>query len=55
MQDMNIPDLKMKVKKFATTENNWNQLNQQTVGASGINAFKGRLSRRETRMGFFMD
>jgi len=33
-----------------------NQLDQQAVGASSINAFKRRLSRiRETRMGFFMD
>jgi len=36
--------------------NRWNQLDQQAVGASSINVFKGRLSRiRETRMGFFMD
>jgi len=37
--------------------NRWNQLDQlQAVGASSINAFRGRLSKiRETRMGFFMD
>jgi len=36
--------------------NRWNQLDQQAVGASSINAFKGRLSRiKETRMGFFTD
>jgi len=36
--------------------NSWNQLDQQPVDASSINAFNGRLSRiRETRMGFFMD
>jgi len=28
----------------------------EAVGASSINAFKGRLSKiRETRLGFFMD
>jgi len=34
----------------------WNQLDQQAVGASSINAFKGCLNKiREKRMGFFMD
>ena len=32
----------------------WNQLDQQTVGASSINAFKRCLNKiKETRMGFF--
>jgi len=36
--------------------NRWKQLDQQAVGASSINAFKGRLTRiRETRLGFYMD
>jgi len=36
--------------------NQWNQLYQRAVGASSTNAFKGWLnSKRETRMGFFMD
>jgi len=36
--------------------NRCNQLDQQAVGASSINAFKGWLNKiRETRMGFFMD
>jgi len=40
---------------FAFT-NRWNQLDQQAVGASSINAFKRRLSRiKETKMGLFMD
>jgi len=31
-------------------------MDQQKVGASSINAFKGRLSRiKETKMVFFMD
>ena len=36
--------------------NRWNQLDQRSVEATSINAFKGSLSKiRETRMGFFMD
>jgi len=34
----------------------WNMLEQRTVDASGLNAFKNSLSRiRANRMGFFMD
>jgi len=34
----------------------WNQLDQEAVDATSINAFKSKLDRlRYTRMGFFMD
>jgi len=34
----------------------WNQLGQEAVDATNINAFKSKLDRlRYTRMGFFMD
>ena len=36
--------------------NSWNLLDQRTVEASSINAFKSRLSYiRENRIGFFVD
>jgi len=36
--------------------NRWNLLDQQTVDAPSINAFKSRLCYiRDSRMGFFMD
>ena len=34
----------------------WNMLDQQIVGAIGLNAFKNGLDAiRKTKMGFFMD
>ena len=34
----------------------WNKLDQQTVGATNLNAFKNGLDKlRKTKMGFFMD
>ena len=34
----------------------WNSLDQETVDAANINAFKWRLDKiRQTRVGFFMD
>jgi len=36
--------------------NRWNMLDQQIVGATGLNAFKNGLDAiRKTKMGFFMD
>ena len=36
--------------------NRWNQLDQEAVDATSINAFKNKLDKlRHTRMGFFMD
>ena len=36
--------------------NRWNQLDQEAVDATSINAFKSKLDKfRHTRMGFFMD
>ena len=39
-----------------TVVNRWNKLDQQTVGATSLNAFKNGLDKlRKTKMGFFMD
>jgi len=36
--------------------NRWNMLDQQIVGATGLNAFKnGLIAIRKIKMGFFMD
>ena len=36
--------------------NRWNMLDQQTVGATSLNAFKNELDTiRKTKMGFFRD
>jgi len=36
--------------------NRWNMLEQQTVGAPSLNAFKNNWQKlRMTKMGFFMD
>ena len=41
---------------FLIVMKRWNQLDQEAVDATSINAFKSKLDRlRYTRMGFFMD